>query len=243
MRARTMNKSILKAFGVSDNQHLINLPQYEKHLIQKDLLKDWNDLVTLAREHGIKIAPISSYRSFEHQLKIWNLKASGKRTLLDDKEEEVPFSQFNLNKKEDALKLIHTILRWSALPGLSRHHWGSEFDLIDETIFETQPNYKTELIPSEYEEGGPFYKLGEFLQNHLKETAFFRPYQFDLGGVAREPWHISHRDYSHKMLSQITKTDYLAFLDLYGQELILRETVVDHLDSICERYVFNINHD
>ena len=41
----------------------------------------------------------------------------------------------NLNLKEFKLKpdeAINEIIRFSTLPGTSRHHWGTEIDIIDE---------------------------------------------------------------------------------------------------------------
>ena len=37
------------------------------------------------------------------------------------------------------------ILEWSALPGASRHHWGSEFDVFD--LAALPEGYRVQLLP------------------------------------------------------------------------------------------------
>ena len=53
-----------------------------------------------------------------------------------------------------ARERIEAILPWSALPGASRHHWGTDVDLIDRKA--TPPGYRVQLTPEEFEPGGPF---------------------------------------------------------------------------------------
>ena len=84
---------------------------------------------------------------------------------------------------------VAAILAWSALPGASRHHWGTEFDIIDRAAL--PKGYVVQLVPREYAAGGPFERLGRWLDEHLEGHGFHRPYRRDLGGVAPEPWHLS----------------------------------------------------
>jgi len=51
------------------------------------------------------------------QAEIWNAKAAGLRPVLDANEQ--PIDTGTLSERE----LVFAILRWSALPGASRHHW------------------------------------------------------------------------------------------------------------------------
>ena len=44
------------------------------------------------------------------------------------------------------------ILRWSALPGGSRHHWGTEIDIFDPDLL--PQGQSLQLEPWEYESGG-----------------------------------------------------------------------------------------
>ena len=140
--------------------------------------QDWKELAKRAKEGGIELKIVSNFRSFEDQFKIWNAKARGEKTLLDDHGSVLNYRELS------SLELLKSILRWSALPGLSRHHWGTDCDVIDSKALEAylidNPNYKVELTPWEYSIEGPFSALGEFLERELKSTAFFRPYEKDL---------------------------------------------------------------
>ena len=78
-----------------------------------------------AAGEGIDVVPVSSFRDFEAQRRIWNAKYRGQRTLYDRHGRPLEYSSLNSSQ------LIDAILCWSAMPGASRHHWGSDIDVID----------------------------------------------------------------------------------------------------------------
>lgn len=200
--------------------------------------KDWPSLSSRAREEGIELKIVSNFRSFEDQFKIWNAKARGEKTLLDDQGNELNYQDLS------SLDLLKSILRWSALPGLSRHHWGTDCDVIDSKALEDylieNPDYKVELTPWEYSVDGPFSALGEFLERELHKSAFFRPYEKDLGGVAKEPWHLSHKD-SLQLKESYTFSAFEEFIESdYMKDLELKDLVKEHAQWIFENYFLNI---
>ena len=85
---------------------------------------------------------------------------------------------------------VDAILWWSALPGASRHHWGTDFDVMDARAMPA--GYKLQVVPAEYLAGGPFHRLTTWLDAHMHAFGFFRPYTTDRGGVSPEPWHLSY---------------------------------------------------
>jgi len=78
-----------------------------------------------ARHAGLELVAVSGFRDFDRQLEIWNAKYAGTRPVLD-----AAGALLDMAVLEPAQR-IDAILRWSALPGASRHHWGTDFDLID----------------------------------------------------------------------------------------------------------------
>src|SRR5258708_29317479 len=72
---------------------------------------------------GIDLMPASGFRDFARQLSIWNDKFSGARPLLDRAGQPLVADTM------DEPARVAAILIWSALPGASRHHWGSDCDL------------------------------------------------------------------------------------------------------------------
>lgn len=137
-----------------------------------------------AAAEGIELRACSSFRDFDAQLTIWNRKWNGERPLYDRQGRPLVRAQL------DDWQAIEAILCWSALPGGSRHHWGSDLDVFDAAAMPA--NYKLQLVPEEYAGDGLFAKLTAWLNQNMQEFGFFRPYHSDRGGVSAEPWHLSY---------------------------------------------------
>ena len=137
-----------------------------------------------ARAVGIELAIVSSFRDFDRQMALWNAKYSGARQLLDRDGRELTHALLS----ESAL--IDAILIWSALPGASRHHWGTDLDVIDRAA--VAPDYRPQLVPAEFGSNGPFARLDAWLAANMAKFGFFRPYSTDRGGV--QPVSYTHLD-------------------------------------------------
>ena len=90
---------------------------------------------------------------------------------------------------------------YSALPGASRHHWGTDLDIYDAAAIDE--SYQVQLSTEEYSANGPFARLVAWLDEHAHRYGFFMPYQAYQGGVAAEPWHISYQPVSSQYLAKI----------------------------------------
>lgn len=212
----------------------------QHHFLNDSCFKGFLDLKKRASEQDLELAIVSSFRSFEAQKNIWNKKARGERELLNDQGQPLEYNQ--LSKEE----MVAAILRWSAFPGLSRHHWGTDLDVFDEKALKSYqeefPDYQIQLVPSEYESGGPFEELGAFLKEELARSEFFRPYEQDLGGVAIEPWHISHLS-SKEFMEAMNLSDFLDFLEgPHCQDIELIDVVKEQAEFIFNTYFLNITH-
>src|SRR5690606_32718427 len=181
---------------------------------------------------GVSIAIASGFRDFQRQRAIWNRKFTGEAPLYNDHGDLLDNSQLTTGEKIDA------ILTWSALPGASRHHWGTDFDVYDPKPF-ASGKQQLQLIPSEYEANGPCHAMHQWLQQHARDFGFFFPYARYQGGVAAEPWHLSHRalaEQAHAALSVATLEQCLNAHDIHGEAYVL-ERLVDikqrYIDAIC----------
>ena len=202
--------------------------------IHREVVQPYLHLQDVAREAGFEVAILSGFRSFEHQLSIWNRKATGKLAVLDS--DAVPLDIERLSQRE----LVFAILRWSALPGASRHHWGTDLDVFDEAA--RPEGYEVDLIPEEVEAGGYFAPLHEWLDERIAADAafgFFRPYDADRGGVAPERWHLSCAPVAAMYEEQLTPEVLRGILQQAPMEL--KEVVLQNLDEIYERFVINTN--
>jgi len=210
----------------------INYEHFEKP-VHRALVDPLNELKSRARKCGFDLQLASGYRDFNYQLSIWNAKATGKRAILDA--HEIPLDAARLNKRD----LLFAILRWSALPGTSRHHWGTDFDVFDANAIDS--GYQLQLTRSETEVGGVFEEFYIWLTCELnsRSSPFFRPYFTDVGGVAPEPWHLSHRALAEKYVRNRSIRQLEECIK--SSDIALKEVILEHLEEVCERFVSCVN--
>lgn len=205
----------------------------DEKLLHPQVLEAFLKLKSKGQARGFNLQVISGYRSFEEQRNIWQAKARGQKTLRDPKGQKLCYDSLS---REDVLE---SILRWSAIPGASRHHWGTELDIIDANAL--KEGQKVELTPDEVAADGPFGPLHAWLDEEIKNHSacgFFRPYEKDLGGVAPERWHISYRPLSEKYLKDYS---FETFVDnLKKAQLDLKDIILRAPEHYYERFVLNI---
>jgi LAS superfamily LD-carboxypeptidase LdcB len=163
--------------------HVVELAD-PRCVLHREVVGPWLALRAAAARAGIDLLPGSSFRDFGQQLRIWNAKFRGERALLDAAGEPLDAAAL------DEPGLVEAILHWSALPGASRHHWGTEIDVIDAAALPA--GQRPALVPAEYAAGGVFARLGAWLDACAGEFGFYRPYDSYRGGVQPEPWHLSY---------------------------------------------------
>jgi LAS superfamily LD-carboxypeptidase LdcB len=201
-----------------------------RYAIHHDAVAAFEQMRTAASTAGIELEIFSGFRDFDAQLSIWNRKFRGERPLHD--RESRPLDR---NAMTDA-QVVDAILIWSALPGASRHHWGSEIDVIDRAAIPA--GHEIDLLPYEYEPGQIFGKLNAWLNAHIESFGFFRPYREFRGGVSHEPWHLSYAPVSCEAMQQYSLD--LLRETIAGAEIDGKPIILDRLDSIYQNYVLNI---
>jgi LAS superfamily LD-carboxypeptidase LdcB len=160
-------------------------------------------LIKAAAADGLSLAIASSYRSFERQLLIFNDKFTGKRQVLDAHEKPLDLSTFTISAKCEA------ILRFSAIPGMSRHHFGTDFDIYSPSLL--PKGQKLQLTAWEYDKGQYFYPLGQWLLENLEKYGFYRPFDGS-GHIAYEPWHISYKQEAELFIKAYEVKELIAYL-------------------------------
>ncbi len=207
-------------------KHLVALNEH--HFLQAEVAAAFQELQQAAQNAGFSLQIASSFRDFDRQKAIWNNKFTGQRKVHDDHGRVIDFAQF------DDWQKCQAILRWSALPGLSRHHWGTEVDIYDPTLLPL--NKSLQLEPWEYEEGGYFYTLTKWLKDHALKFGFFfcfldlpKPYL-----IGREPWHLSYQLISQNLALQMTPEILLnAWKD---EEIAGKSLLIAKLNEIFRQY-------
>lgn len=166
---------------------------------------------------GFNLTPFSTFRDYRTQLRIWNGKFSGKKPLYDIDGNVRDFSKLSPHE------VIDCILNWSALPGGSRHQWGTEIDVVDAAAM--PPGYEPKLLPEEVRPGGIFHPMHCWLDANIGRYGFFRPYKFFKGGMYPEPWHLSYAPLSMQVVKDVTPELLMRVTeeaDILGKELVLQ---------------------
>lgn len=145
-----------------------------------------------ALKDSIQISAVSGYRNFERQKKIWERKFNA-----------------HIDNGLTPEVAIDRIIKYSAIPGTSRHHWGTEVDIIDMAVDKPEKL----LLPENYEVGGCFFKLKKWMDEHANTFGFYLVYtEGNRSGFSYEPWHYSYKAVSQPMLQ--------AYLLLYLPRII-----------------------
>ena len=224
----TANKELIQCITGQSDAHLVAI---QNHYLHANIVNDFVALQSAAASAGFDLCIASSFRDFNRQSAIWNAKFSNKRVVLNKAQQAV-----ELNSLSDIEKCT-AIMLYSALPGASRHHLGTDLDIFDKGA--VSDDYELQLTPDEYQHGGPFAELSQWLDTHLAEFGFYRPYQHDLGGVAPELWHISHISQSEQLMRHLSVEvlhNCIKESDLLGKDAILT-----HLPALYERFVLNVS--
>jgi len=184
-----------------------------------------------AARSGVALTPRSTFRDFDAQLRIWNEKWAGERPLYARDGALLDRKQLT-----DA-QTIEAILCWSAIPGGSRHHWGSDVDVFDAAA--APPGYKVQLAPSEYAPDGVFARLSNWLDANMHKYGFFRPYRTDRGGVSPEPWHLSYAPIALPALESLSLSMLRQVLE--ASSIAGKPHVLARLPEIYTRFLLAID--
>lgn len=182
--------------------------------LRKAAYKSFNRMRDEALKEGIKIQIVSSYRDFNHQKRIWNRK----------------FKLFTKQGMGDS-DAIRKIIEYSTIPGTSRHHWGTELDIIDG--LPEQP--KNVLLTRHFEADGPYSKLKDWMDKNANSFDFYLVYTNNnkRKGFKYEPWHYSYKPLSKMYLKEFKDLDILKILskeDIIGKENFSEEFMQGYIN-------------
>jgi LAS superfamily LD-carboxypeptidase LdcB len=199
--------------------------------IHKNMFTDFNAMTVAAKSAGFNLTIASGFRNFDRQLSIWNRKASGELPVYDIEQKHVDIHQLSAENK------ILAIALYSALPGASRHHWGTDIDVYAPNLLREGQSLQLQLW--EYENEGPFHLLSLWLATHAKQFGFFLPYRKYSNGVAPEPWHLSYLPLA-KQCQQALTIDILREAIIHSS-ILDKQIVLKLLPQLYQQYIMNIN--
>ena len=141
--------------------------------LRKDTYAAFQAMDSAARAEGIELQIRSATRNFEYQKSIWERKWTGETPVENGEKLNVTTP----DPVERALK----ILRYSSMPGSSRHHWGTDIDMNN--------------FSNRFFEHGEGLKIYTWLEQHAASYGFRQPYtakdSLRPDGYNEEKWHWS----------------------------------------------------
>lgn len=169
-----------------------------------------------AKQDGISLTILSATRNFYYQKSIWEAKWNGQRNV-----EGKNLAQTVPDPAERAL----TILRYSSMPGTSRHHWGTDIDInsFNNSYFEQGKG------KAEYEwlrANGPEYGFCQVYSPKGED----RPY-----GYEEEKWHWSYLPLADRYLKSYAALVTPDMITGFAGAEVAEEI------QVIDRYVFGIN--
>ena len=205
----------------------VDAPRFAAHPRAVDAFLD---LRAAAALDGFDLRPFSSFRDFRTQARIWRRKFLLEKPIYD--QAGTPIDAGALAEEQR----VWAILGFSAVPGGSRHHWGTEIDVVEGRAVDA--GAPVDLLPHETAPGGVFAELHAWLDEHLIVYGFHRPYDRWRGGMFAEPWHLSFSETSAAALKILTPemiAEALKEVELPGGPALLRL-----LPEIWERHILNV---
>jgi len=186
--------------------------------MHKEAYEAFKEMHAAAASDGVNLVIVSAMRTFNHQRRIWNDKWNGRQMLEGN---------INATSIADPVERAREILRFSAMPGTSRHHWGTDIDL-------------NSLVNS-YFESGQGKRVHDWLQQNAPSFGFCQPYTAHgnnrQGGYEEEKWHWSYMPVSKKYLLAFKESvEYEHITGFDGWETASQIGVI-------ERYVLDVNED
>ena len=214
----TQGPSIAILTGM-DEQNIVGSSYASR--MHKDVISSFLSMQQAAAADGIAISPVSAFRSYQRQQEIFEGKYE--RFLADGMTPEAAVAK---------------IIEYSTIPGTSRHHWGTELDLIDAAVDQPQSS----LEAKNYHGNGPYCRLKEWMDAHAEDYGFYLVYtdNFHRKGFKYEPWHYSYAEVSIPLLKAYQELDLQAFFEnsqLLGKELLTPA----FLDRYRSEHILDIN--
>lgn len=190
--------------------------------LRKEVHESLVKLTAAAKNDGFSPYVVSSYRNYNHQKRIWDNK----------------YIKYTREQKLSPEKAIEKIIAYSTIPGTSRHHWGTDFDIIDGA----KGVANNPLNERHFNKGGVYHEFKLWMNKHAEDFGFYEVYTNakDRKGFKYEPWHFSYLPTSCEMLREYIDKGVIQIIqssDIQGAKHITAE----FLERYYNENVLDIN--
>jgi LAS superfamily LD-carboxypeptidase LdcB len=173
--------------GVEKLPGLIRDPESDQYA-QPAVMDSFWKLKEKAAQDGWHLILVSGYRSFKHQKIIWNHFDSLYR---------------KTDKQLDEKGRVRAIMSLVSVPGLSRHHWGTDLDISEASL-------RGQLVNVHPDTPNRVIEFYNWMEHNAPLFGFCKVYLGKRGAVRDEPWH-----WSYFPFSQVYERQFMAITDFH----------------------------
>ena len=160
---------------------------FKKIYLERRVITAFQKMRRSAKKAGVNLYILSATRTFQDQKNIWE-------------------SKFKHLQKYNTRDKVLRILKYSAMPGTSRHHWGTDIDII---YSKKNPSLTDRIFRSGYG-----LRVYQWLRKNASEFGFCQPYLLEPEkrnpgkysiGYQEEKWHWSYKPLAAQYLTKYKK--------------------------------------
>ncbi len=190
------NEELLGQINYAVNSSFTVIPaEYtskSKVYLRTETLDAFKKMFYSAKECGVDLTIISAARNFDYQKGIWERKWKDGKYI----------KHFGADRAK-------AIMRYSSMPGTSRHHWGTDIDI-------------NELNDSYFTSTSEGKKVYEWLTTHANSFGFYQTYtskENGRTGYEEEKWHWSYMPIATQLLKSYNEQiSYKEITNFNGHE-------------------------
>ncbi|MBN1771232.1 MAG: M15 family metallopeptidase [Deltaproteobacteria bacterium] len=228
-------------------------PRWSEAKLLREPADALESMTRAARADGVDVWARSGHRTLSQQRYLWNSKYRGLSTVRAD-----DGSRLTLTRDHSAAEKVRLILSYTAFPGTSRHHWGTDVDmaqtfadgcadlLLREGLEPASSGEPGEPDPGGEPAAGQKAERGaddclpaqRWLAARAHEFGWYLVYDVARGGVQPEPWHWSYLPYAVPALARYldeVDADLLRDRGVDGDDVVL-----DDFASYRDRFILGI---
>lgn len=211
---------LLGLFEPEEHPDFIQIPQaYASRpdmYLRKEVWEAYLKFYAAAKAAGFELKILSATRNFDRQKAIWERKWNERS------------KKYNRTlTREDSTAIALDILKYSSMPGTSRHHWGTDIDLNS--------------LEVAYFESGRGKSLYIWLKENAPDFGFCQPYidkSDGRTGYEEEKWHWSYMpvsvSYNTAYIESVAYKDICCFKgDSMAEVLDVIQNFVLGIDPAC----------
>jgi len=185
---------LLGMIDPSTRDDFCRLDRYNTHnrmFVHRDVYAPLIALLDAAKRDNINLYVISAFRSFDLQRQIWNRKLAQRGV-----------SNYHALSPSQKYQHIKSVLNYSAMPGSSRHHWGTDIDFCS--------------VSNSFGKSQTGKRYFNWLTENAPKYGFFQAYNPGRDkGHKNEYWHWSYAPLASKILlaytASISEEDFSGF--------------------------------